>query len=456
MTIGNGRRLPIAATGLALASGARAFRHRNYRLFFGGQLVSLIGTWMQTVAQSWLVLQLTGDPFVLGVVSAAQFLPVMILGLFGGLIADALPKRRTLIGTQTVKMALSFTMFGLVATGSVEVWMVIVLAALGGLTNVFDMPTRQAFSVEMVGRDDIANAVALNSAMFNGARIVGPAVAGLVIGVFGIPTAFLIDAVSFLAVIVALFAMRDSELRSPPVMARPGSVTEVAVGVREGLRYVRATPVVLLAITVLGLVATFGMNFQVIIPAFVQDVLRSDASGYGFLMAASGVGSLSAALMIAFSRRARPGLIVIGGMAVGAGEIAIAAAGSFPIGLVLMFFVGFGAISMAATANTTIQLVVPDQLRGRVMSIYVTVFAGSTPVGGLLMGGIASRFGVDASLVAGGVTCVVIGLAGLVWLRSQAGRAAVAIELGTLAPGPRARPVAAPVAERVSSDRAGR
>ncbi len=456
MTIGPGRRLPIAATGLALADGARAFRHRNYRLFFGGQLVSLIGTWMQTVAQSWLVLQLTGDPFMLGVVAAAQFLPVMMLGLFGGLIADSLPKRRTLIGTQTVKMALSFTMFALVASGAVEVWQVVLLALLGGLTNVFDMPTRQAFSVEMVGREDIANAVALNSAMFNGARIVGPAVAGLVIGALGISTAFLIDAISFIAVIAALFAMRESELRSPPVMARPGSVAEVVEGVREGLRYVRATPLVLLAVAGVGLVATFGMNFPVIFPAFVQDVLRADASAYGFLMAASGVGSLTAALVIAFSRRARPSLIVIGGVVVGAGEIAIAAAGSFPLSLVLMFFVGFGAISMAATANTTIQLVVPDQLRGRVMSVYVTVFAGSTPVGGLLMGGIASRFGVSVSLVAGGVACAAVGAAGIVWLRSRAGRAAVATELGTLAPAA-ARPVAThAVVEPVSSGRAGR
>jgi MFS family permease len=431
VTLGPRRRLPIAATGLALANGGRAFRHRNYRLFFGGQLTSLIRTWMQTVAQSWLVLQLTGDPFMLGVVAAAQFLPVMFLGLFGGLIADALPKRRTLLGTQVAKMALSFTMFGLVATGTVEVWQVVVLAALGGLTNVFDMPTRQAFSVEMVGREDIANAVAMNSAMFNGARIIGPAVAGLTIGAFGISTAFLIDAVSFLAVIAALLAMRDDELWSPPLMARPGSVGEVVAGVREGLGYVRSTPLVLLAVAAVGLVATFGMNFPVIIPALAKDVLHSDASGYGFLMAASGVGSLSAALAIAFSRRSRPILMATGGIVVGVGEIVLALSGVFPVSLVLMFLVGLGAISMAATANTTIQLAVPDHLRGRTMSIYVTVFAGSTPVGGLLMGGIASRFGVDVSLAAGGIACAIIGLGGLAWLRSAGGRAAraaVAIE----------------------------
>lgn len=466
------RRSPIAATGLALPNGARAFRHRNYRLFFSGQLVSLVGTWMQTVAQSWLVQEMTGDPLLLGVVAAAQFLPVMILGLFGGLIADALPKRRTLVATQTVKMVLSFTMFALVVSGSIQVWMVIVLAALGGLTNVFDMPTRQAFSVEMVGRDDIANAVALNSAMFNGARVIGPAVAGLTIGAFGIAIAFLIDALSFLAVIAALLAMREAELWSPPPMNRPGTPGEVMAGVREGLRYVRATPLVLLAIAGLGLVATFGMNFPVIIPPYAQDVLGSDASGYGFLMTASGIGSLSAALIIAFSGQARPRLIVLGGVVVGAAELAMALSHAFPISLLLMVLVGFGAIAMAATANTTIQLAVPDQLRGRVMSVYVTVFAGSTPVGGLLMGAIASRFSVPVSLAAGGIACVAVGLLGLAWLRSAAGRAAVAAELGTApptrdassagrdaAPGAVAPGAVAPGAaatEPVSSGRAGR
>jgi MFS family permease len=430
MTIGRPRRQPVPAMRLVLANGGRAFVHRNYRLFFGGQLVSLIGTWMMTVAQSWLVLQLTGDPLILGVVSAAQFLPVMLLGLFGGLIADALPKRRTLVTTQTAKMAISFTMFALVASGLVEVWQVILLALLAGFTNVFDMPTRQAFSVEMVGREDVANAVALNSAMFNGARIVGPAVAGLVIGAFGLPIAFLIDALSFVAVIGALLAMRESELRVPPTMSRPTTPGEVVAGVREGLRYVRVTPLVLLAVAGVGLVATFGMNFPVIIPVLAQDILHSGASGYGFLMAASGIGSLTAALAIAFSGRIRPELIVLGGIVVGGGEIILALSGSFALSMALMFLIGFGAISMAATANTTIQLAVPDLLRGRVMSVYVTVFAGSTPVGGLLMGWIASQFGVAVSLAAGGIACLVIGAVGLAWLRSAGGRAALDAELG--------------------------
>ena len=284
-----------------LANGSRAFAHRNYRLFFFGQLISLIGTWMQQVAQAWLVLQLTGDPFLLGLVAAMQFLPVMVLGLFGGLIADALPKRPTLIATQVVQMILAFVLFGLTATGAVEVWQILVLALLLGITNAVDMPTRQSFVVEMVGREDVANAVALNSAVFNGARIVGPAIAGLTIGAFDISVAFLLNGISFIAVLVGYGMMRDEELDSPPVLDRPRTVRAVGRTLADGIRYVRRTDLVLLATVTVGLVSLFGMNFGVIIPALARDVLHTDATGYGFLMAASGIGSLIAALSIAFS-----------------------------------------------------------------------------------------------------------------------------------------------------------
>jgi MFS family permease len=417
-----GRQLPLPGSRFAFANGARAFRHRNYRLFFSGQLVSLIGTWMQSVAQSWLVLQLSGDPFLLGLVAAVQFVPVLVLGLFGGLIADVLPKRKTLIVTQAIQMMLAFVLFGLAASGIVEVWHIIVLAALLGITNAVDMPTRQAFAVEMVGREDVANAVALNSATFNAARILGPAIAGLTIGAFDISIAFLLNGLSFMAVIVAYSVMRDDELHSPPLILRPRSVGEVRTTLAEGLRYVWATPLVLLATAVIGLASTFGMNFNVIIPALAQDVLRTDAAGYGFLMAASGIGALVAALTIAFSRRSRPGLIAGGAALLGVAEIALALSGSFGVSLVLMFVVGLGAILMAATANTTIQLTVPDQLRGRTMSVYTTVFAGSTPFGGLLMGWIASRFGVDVSIAVGGIACAVIGVGAFAWLRRIRGR----------------------------------
>jgi MFS family permease len=413
--------------GASLRTGGRAFRHRNYRLFFGGQLVSLVGTWMQSVAQSWLVLELTHDPFYLGLVTALAFLPVLILGLFGGVIADALPKRQTLIVTQAVQMTLAFVLFGLVVTHTVQVWHILVLATLLGVTNAVDMPTRQAFTVEMVGREDVANAVALNSAIFNAARIVGPAVAGLLIGAFGgdVSVAFLVNGISFLGVIIAYAAMRTEDLHNPPAIVRPHSIAEVGHTIADGLRYVRRADLILLATVTVGLVSTFGMNFGVTIPALAKEVLHTDATGYGFLMTATGIGSLIAALGIAFSGRSRPVIIPLGAALLG---VALAASGlvpAFPAALVAMLFVGLGGVGMAATANTTVQLAVPDELRGRVISVYTTVFVGSTPLGGLLFGWIASTWGVEASLVIGGIGSLVTGIAILFWLRSVQARRGV-------------------------------
>ena len=398
-------------------SGARAFRHRNYRLFFGGQAISLVGTWMQQVAQGWLVLQLTHDPLWLGLVSLAQFGPVIVLGLFGGVIADQIPKRKTLTATQWVAMILAFILFALTATHVVQVWHVMVLAALLGISNAFDMPARQSFAVEMVGRDDVANAVGLNSALFNASRILGPATAGLLIGAFDISIAFLINAISYIAVIVAYMAMRDSELRAVPQAPRPHNVREVFATLGEGARYVRTTPVVLLAVTIVGLAATFGMNFSVLIPPLADNVLHVGASGYGFLMAASGIGSTIAALWVAFQHRPGPRPIALGAIALGVGSVVLAVSTSFPLSLIAMSIAGAGGIAMAVSANTTIQLAVPDELRGRVMSFYTTVFSASVPAGGLLMGWIASSWGVPISLLMGAVLTLAVGIAGVAWLR---------------------------------------
>ena len=402
--------------------GLRAFRHRNYQLFFGGQLVSLVGTWMQQVAQAWLVLELTGDALWLGVVAAAQFVPVMIFGLFGGVLADALPKRQTAFVTQAVMMTLAVILAVLTLTGVVEVWMIVVLALLLGCANAIDMPVRQSFVVEIVGRGDIGNAVALNSAMFNAARILGPAVAGLTIGAFGSGVAFAINAASFAAVLVALAAMDASALRTPELPPRPRSTSQVVEQLREGIAYVRDTPPVLLAILVIGLVSTFGMNFSVVIPALAKEVLGLEAEGYGFLMAASGVGSLLAAGWLAVSGGLpRTSRLVGGAIALGVAEVLLAVSNLFPVAILLMVVVGFGGITMAATANTMIQLNVPDVLRGRAMSVYTTVFAGSTPIGGLLFGWLASAAGVAIAVAAGGIGAFLVGIGALLWVRSQRG-----------------------------------
>ena len=295
--------------------------------------------------------------------------------------------------------------------------MIIVLALLLGCASAVDMPVRQAFAIEMVGPRDIGNAVAINSAMFNGARVVGPAMAGLTIAAFGIAPAFAINAISFLAVIIALAAMRDDELHLPRLVPRPRSVGAVVETLREGLAFVRHTPIVLMAVTTVGLVATFGMNFQVLIPPLAQDVLGSDASGYGFLMTASGIGALVAAVALVIGGRPRPIRIALGAVVLGIATIALAASNSFPLSLLLMIPIGAGGIAMAATANATIQLAVPDGLRGRVMSVYTTVFSASMPIGGLLMGAVASTIGILQAVAIGGLLSLVCGLGALAWYR---------------------------------------
>lgn len=397
-----------------------ALEHRNYRLFFSGQLISLIGTWMQQVAQAWLVLQLTGDPIWLGIVATAQFLPVMVLGLFAGVAADALPKRRVLLVAQTAMMILAFVLAALVIADIVQVWMIVLLAFLLGIANSLDMPVRQSFAVELVGREDVGNAVALNSAMFNGARIVGPALAGLAIGAFGLAAAFLINGFSFLAVIIGLRLIDERELQLPPRIDRPTTARAVVRNLAEGLGYVRRTPVVWLAVVVVATVATVGMNWGVLIPAFAANEMRSDASGYGFLMAASGVGSLLAALRLVFGGRPRPSRLATGALILGVASAALAVSRIFPVSLALMLIIGFGSILMMATANTTIQLAVPDHLRGRVMAVYTTVFSASVPVGGLAMGAVASGFGTALAIGLGGILTVVVGLGALVWGRRGA------------------------------------
>jgi MFS family permease len=407
----------LAPRRLAKTRAASAFGHRNFRLFFSGQAISLIGTWMQQVAQGWLVLTLGGDALALGLVATAQFLPVMVLGLFAGVMADVLPKRQTLIVVQAVMMVLAVILAILTATHVVQIWMIMVLALLLGCANAVDMPTRQAFAIEMVGPRDIGNAVAINSATFNGARVFGPALAGLTIAAFGIAPAFAINALSFLAVIVGLSLMRDEELHLARLLPRPRSVGAVFENLREGLSFVRHTPLVLLAVTTVGLTATFGMNFQVVIPPLAQDALGSDASGYGFLMTASGLGAVVAAIALVISGRPRPIRIAIGSIVLGVASLGLALSTSFPLSLLLMIPIGAGGITMAATANAAIQLAVPDGLRGRVMSVYTTVFSASMPVGGLLMGVLASSIGILEAIAIGGALTLLTGVGALIWWR---------------------------------------
>jgi MFS family permease len=398
-----GGRVRFRATG-------RALRHRNFRLFFFGQLISVSGTWMQSLALGWLLGTIVGwDQAVvyIGLLGVVQFLPVMVLGLFGGIIADIWPKRRLVIATQTLAGLLALALAALDFMNVVAIWQIFVLAFLLGLVNAVDMPARQSFVVEMVGYDDVANAVALNSAVFNGARIVGPAVAGILIGVLGTATCFLFNGLSYGAVVVGLLMMRDAELRPSDRLEMPRSLAAVAENLGEGLSYVRRTPVVLLALAVIGFVSTFGMNFNVVLPVMAARVLDVGSSGYGLLYAAMGAGALIAALSVATLSRPRLRVLLGGGIVLGVAEVVMAATTSFPIATVAVFFAGVGAIATAASANSLIQITVPGPLRGRVMSVYTTVFAGSTPIGNGLTGGFGGLWGTPVALAMNGAVVVV-------------------------------------------------
>src|SRR5437868_4373622 len=344
-----------------------ALRHRNFRLFWFGQIISLMGTWMQTVGQAWLVLQLTHSAWLLGIVGALQFLPVMLLSLFGGVLADRLPKRKVLLFTQSFAMLQAAVLWALVATGEVRVWHILILAALLGLTNSIDMPTRQAFVVEMVGREDLPNAIALNSSLFNMARIVGPGIGGLIIAWLGVAPLFLLNAISFIPVIIGIALIDVGQLHAMAKRA-PGEQNaakqSTLQSVREGLAYVRRTPAVLMVIGVIGTVSLFGINFNVVLPLFATNVLNVGPAGFGFLSSALGFGALVSALWIAWwNKTPRIKQMLWGATFFCVLEAFFAISPWYPLSLLLIATVGFSQIAFSATANTTLQTVTPDYLR---------------------------------------------------------------------------------------------
>jgi MFS family permease len=401
-----------------------ALRHRNFRLFWFGQLISLIGTWMQTTGQSWLVLQLTKDAWALGVVGALQFLPVMLLSLFGGVVADRVPRRKMLLFTQSFAAVQAAVLWVLVATGTVQLWHVYILAFLLGLTNAFDMPTRQAFVMEMVGREDLSNAVALNSSLFNMARIVGPGIGGLIIAWQGEASLFLLNAISFIPVITGLALI---DLKQLHAQVKHSGHQEQKQGtfqsLREGLTYIAHAPAVFLIIVVIGTVSLFGINFNVVLPLFATDVLHAGPAGFGFISSAFGFGSLLSALWLAW-RNNRPGIaqMLVATILFCLIETLFALSHWYILSLVLIAAVGFTQIAFSAVANSTLQIISPDHLRGRIMSVYMLVFAGSIPVGNLFTGGLATLFGAPISLIAGAGLSLIAAVAGWI-LRAPAEKA---------------------------------
>jgi MFS family permease len=386
-----------------VAHFTRAFRHRNYQLFFGGQLISLTGTWMQSVAESWLVYRLTGSSALLGVTSFVTLAPVFLFATIGGTVADRVNRHRIILVTQTLSMVMPLVLAALTLSGRVQVWHVFALATCLGIVNAFDIPARQAFVVEMVGREDLPNAIALNSTMVNGARVVGPAVAGLLVAAVGEGWCFLLNGLSYIGVLAGLLMMDRPARARPPVR---GSALRDTL---EGFQFVGRTSPVRALLLLLGVVSFAGMPYSVLMPVFAESILRSGPKGLGMLMAASGLGALGGALAL-LSRRGVRGLgrwVAISTAAFGVSLIGFSLSRAFWLSAVLLVPVGAAIMVEMASSNTLIQAMVPNALRGRVMAVYSMMFMGMAPFGALFAGWLAERIGAPRTVALGGAICIV-------------------------------------------------
>ena len=408
-----------------LPEAFRAFRHPPFRLFFTGQLISLIGTWMQSVAQGWLMHRLTGSAFMLGILTFAQFAPALPLALWAGVIADRSDRRHMLLWTQILFFVQATVLATVVSAGVVQPWMVIVLACVYGVINTFDLPARQSFIIDMTGREDLTNGIALNSAVFNAARILGPAAAGILVATAGEAGCFWVNALSYIAVIASLVAMRG---RFAPLRVVHGPNTRAAGTMREGLTYAFATRSIRQLLILLAVCAGLGFQFSVLLPVYARDIMHSGADAYGMLFSAFGVGSLIAAFRMAVTRERwtlRRNLL-LGLMLGGIGLTGFAWARWFPAMVAFAAIAGFGLILYVSSTNTLIQLTVDDRYRGRVMSLYTLFFIGPSPLGALLAGGLAQKWGAPIATT----FCALVLFGGALWvsvrLREIAAREAAA------------------------------
>ncbi len=392
----------------------------NYRRYYSGQAISLVGTWMQMTAQAWLVLTLTHSSTVLGVIIALQTLPVLLLAPYGGVVADRVDKRKMMIALQSAMGVQALILGLLTVTGSVRVWQIGLLAALLGLNNAFENPSRQSFMLEMVGSQHLRNAVTLNSVLVNVARILGPAVAGILIATVGEGVCFLINAGSFVAVVASLLTMNRASLQ--PTEPAPRARGQL----REGLRYVRATPDLAVPLLMMGIVGCLTYEFQVSLPVMASRGLHVGAGGFGFMTAAMGVGAVVGGLLVA--ARGRTGLrpLVLATAAFGITMTLATVAPGLPIELVALALAGGASISFMSTGNSTLQLTAAPEMRGRVMALWFVAFQGSTPIGGPIVGWLMAVLGARAGLGLGALTCLLVALAGAAALRRRAGARASA------------------------------
>ena len=397
---GRARRVPVGE--VSWRTTFRALRHRNYRLFFYGQLVSLIGTWLQQTAMSWFVYEITGSKFLLGAVAAIGSAPMMIFSLWGGSLADRYSKRSILIGTQTAQMLSAFVLAAGAWAGFASASFIMVIAAFNGIAMGFDIPARQAFTVEMTSREDLLNAISLNSSIFHGARVIGPSIAGLMIGTFGIPICFFLNGTSFIAVIAGLMMMQLPPSDRP--ITRTSPLEHAWSGIVYSIQHQRVRTILSLFFAV----GVFGWSYTVLMPAFARDVLGRGANGYGLLISASGAGALIGALLVAaYGHVVTPRKLAFGGVYLfSAAVITLAFTHSFYFSLGCLFFAGFGMLLFFATSNTTLQTIVPDEMRGRVMGIWSLVFGMMIPVGSIEAGAVANLFGTPFAMGFGAIICL--------------------------------------------------
>lgn len=401
-----------AARGYAKTTFA-SLDNQNYRSYLSGQSISLVGTWMQAVAQSWLVLQLTGSATAIGLVVALQTLPVLLLGPYGGVVADRVDKLRLMIGLQIMMGVLALVLGVLTVTHAVTLWEVYLLAFLLGLNNCFENPARQSFILEMVGADRLRNAVSLNAVMVNVARAVGPAVAGIIIASGGVGICFLINAASFIAVVYTLTRLDRSLLTpSPATVKAKGQL-------REGLQYVRTTPELAIPLLMMALVGCLAYEFQVVLPVVAKQTFHGDAQSYGFMTGAMGVGAIIGGLYVAARGRTGIAAMVNSAFAFTVALACAAAAPNLPLELLALALVGGVSVGFLSKGNSTLQLSAAPHMRGRVMALWAVAFLGSTPIGGPIAGAISESYGGRAGLVLGAVSCLTAGLLGLVVVRKQ-------------------------------------
>jgi len=398
-----------------LKQAFRALKNTNYRYFWFGQVISMVGTWMQRIAQAWLVLKLTNSPLALGIVTACQTLPVLCFALFGGVIADRVPKRRLLIVTQTIMLIQASILAFLTATKWISLYEMYILAAVLGTASAIDNPTRQAFVKEMVGLDDVPNAVALNSIVMNTARLVGPALGGLTIAAIGVAGCFTLNAFSFLAVIGGLLLMNPARFYEIPTPPRGRVFSQIG----EGLRYAVRTPDVALVMILMGIIGTFGYNFTVLLPLIADYVLHSGPAGFGVLTSAMAIGSLIAAFGIAYTGKVSRKTLLIGATGFSILLLCLSLTSIWIAAIMVLVALGLFSIVFTTTANSRLQIVTPPQLRGRVMSLYTMLFLGSTPIGSVVLGTLAQHQGVRVAIAEVAIICGIGTAIGFLYSRSH-------------------------------------